>query len=136
MIELVIKDIDVERRRPVWAAISDLWRDTEIQDYEIEHIAVVLAESRYTKDELHEIYAFEVAPVVWRNLMTAVPPVWAGFDEDWLVGEILKVIERQRRSVTYRYYVRSPIGERVRTFVVKEDWLKVLRAYERKAVPS
>ena len=136
MIELGTKNIDVERRRPVWAAISDLWRDTEIQDYEIEHLATVLVESRYTKDELHEIYAFEVAPVVWRNLTTAVPSVWAGFDEDWLAEEILKVIERQRRSVMYRYYVRSTIGERMRTFVVKEDWLKVLRAYERKTVPS
>jgi hypothetical protein len=125
-------DIDVKRRRPVWEAISDLWRDTELQDYEIEHIAKVLAESRYTQDELHEIYAFEVAPVVWRNLMTAVPPVWAGFDNEWLREEILKVIERQGQNIMYRCHVRNPIGVWMRTYLVKEDWLKVLRAYQSK----
>lgn len=118
----------------MWIAVSDLWRDTELQDYEIEHIAEALVESRYTKDELHEIYAFEVAPLVWGNLMTAVPTVWAGFNEDWLAGEILRVIERQRRSAAYRYYVRSPIGKWMRTAAVKEDWLKVLKVYKRKAV--
>ena len=133
---MVTKDIDVGRRRPVWVAVSDLWRDTELQDHEVEHSAGVLAESRYSKDELHEIYAFEVAPAVWSNLMTATPSVWAGFNEDWLVGEILRVIGRQRRSAAYRYYVRSPIGEWARTTAVKEDWLKVLRAHERKAAAA
>ena len=126
-------NIDLKRRHPVWEAISDLWRDTELQDYEIEHIAKVLAESHYTQDELHEIYAFEVAPVVWRNLMAAVPSVWAEFDNEWLGEEILKVIERQRRSIVYRCYVRSSIGEWMRTSMVKEDWAKVLKAYESKA---
>jgi hypothetical protein len=131
---MITKDINVERRRPVWEAISDLWRDTELQDYEIEHIARILAQSGYTKDELHGIYAFEVAPVVWRNLMTAVPPVWAGFKADWLVEEILKAIERQRRNIVYRCYVRSSIGVRMRTFAVKGDWERVLKAYEIKTV--
>jgi hypothetical protein len=130
---MITKDIDVERRRPVWEAISDLWRDTELQDYEIEHIAKILAESGYTKDELHGIYAFEVAPVVWRNLMTAVPPIWAGFNADWLTEEILRAIDRQRRSMVYRWYVRSSLGERMRTFAVKGGWARVLKAYESKA---
>ena|ERR1051325_2451215 len=130
---MITNNIDVERRRPVWEALSDLWRDTELQDYEIEHLAKTLAQSGYTKDELHGIYAFEVAPVVWRNLMTAVPPVWAGFNADWLVEEILKEIERQRRNIVYRCYVRSSISERLRTFAVKRDWARVLKAYEGKA---
>lgn len=112
----------MERRRPVWIAISDLWRDTELKDYEVEHIAEALAEPRYTKDELYEIYAFEVAPAVWSNLMTATPAFWTGFNEDWLVAEILWVIERQRRSAAYRYQVRSLLGEWMRTMAVKEDW--------------
>ena len=127
--------IDVERRRPVWEVISDLWRDTELQDDEVEHIAEVLAESGYTEEKLHEIYAYEVAPAVWTNLFTfypIIPEVWAGFDPEWLSAEIMRGIERQGRSGLYGLYVRCRIGRWMRTLAVKEDWAKVLKAVESK----
>ena len=129
---MITDHIDVTRRRPVWEAISDLWRDTELQDYEIEHIAGVLIASGYSRDELHEIYAREVAPVVWRNLITAVPPVWAGFDTDWLTEEILRGIRSPRGNFLHRCYERSRLAERVRTWAVRDDWARVLRAIESK----
>jgi hypothetical protein len=32
--------MDVARRSPVWEAISDLWRDTELQDHELDRFAL------------------------------------------------------------------------------------------------
>lgn len=74
--------------------------------------------------------------MVWMNLFPfypSIPPVWAGFDADWLAKEVLKNIKRQRRSCFYRCYVRSKAGEWMRTLVVKEDWTRVLKAYENKS---
>ncbi len=132
MIAMLVEDLDLSRRRPVWEAISDLWRDTELQEYEADYIAKVLAQSRYSIKELHEIYAFEVAPVVWANFLSAVPSVWAGFDIEWLTKEIINNIERQRKSKAYRCYVRNKVGVRMRTWVVKGDWGKVLKVLESK----
>lgn len=75
----------LKRRRPV----SELWLDTEPQVFEIDHIAEVLARSGYYLDELHEIYAFEVALVVWGNSLS-VAGVWTNFDADRLAEEIVK----------------------------------------------
>ena len=128
-------EISIERRLPVWEALSDLWRDTELQDYEVKHIANVLADSGYAEEELREVLAYEVAPVVWTNLFPfypTIPPVWAGFDRQWLSEEILKSLKRQHRSHTYRFFVRSRFGQWMRTMAVNEDWARVLKAFKEK----
>ena len=79
---------ELERRKKVWIAISDLWLDTGLQTYGLDYIARVLAESGYTDKELHHIYLYEVAPVVYTHLLTPVSPVWAGFSPQWLCPEI------------------------------------------------
>lgn len=63
-IKVKFEAIDVERRRPVWCAISELWVDQEL---DVASIARTLIESGYSKEEINQIYAFEVSPVVWKN---------------------------------------------------------------------
>ena len=122
--------LDIQRRQPVWEAISDLWRDTELQDFEVRHIATVLAKSGYSPEELEDIFAFEVAPVVWQNFMAAAPAVWSGFDAEWLQSEVVKNIERQRAEALYRWYVRSKLWRWLRTRLVEDEWSKVLKLFE------
>lgn len=85
---------DLERRRPVWAALSRLYLDIDERD-EIDACAQVLAASTYPTDELATILRREVHPVLRLNLL-APAGVWQGFDLAWLEGEILRRHARPR----------------------------------------
>jgi hypothetical protein len=74
---------EIERRKPVWAALSDLWLDTALTDDDLQRIAGVMKRSEYSINELKDIFLFGVAPEVFLNLLT-VTAEWAGFDEEWL----------------------------------------------------
>lgn len=76
----MIAALDIERRRPVWAAMSELFLDTELEPADLEHIAAVLRVSGYGAPELREILRREVAPAFGPNLL-GVAGVWAGWDE-------------------------------------------------------
>lgn len=78
---------EIESRKPVWSALSELWLDTELQETDLNHIASAMARSKYSLRELRAIYLYEVAPVVYPNLMTDAGE-WAGFNEEWLYSEI------------------------------------------------
>lgn len=79
---------DLQRRRPVWEALSDLFLDTEIQSF-LGHIARVLAESGYTDEELHGILFNEVYPACIPNLHHPAG-VWSGFHLESLEEQILE----------------------------------------------
>ena len=66
----MIDESEIERRKPVWAALSELWLDTELTQDDLQRIAGVMKRSGYSVPQLRDIYLFEVAPVVFRNLFT------------------------------------------------------------------
>lgn len=74
-----------ESRLPAWQALSEFWLDTELQTFEIEHIAKVLAASPYSLEQIVEIHRYEVAPALWANAFS-VAGVWSGFDTQWLMA--------------------------------------------------
>ena len=80
--------IELEARRPVWLALSDLYLDTGVQLFR-EGNARTLAASPYGLDELDAILREEVHPACEVNL-TCVAGEWAGFDADWLERRILR----------------------------------------------
>ena len=86
----------VRERTPVWIALSDLYLDTDSR-LSYAYIARTLAVSKYKLEELHAILLEEVAPVVEFNLLQ-VAGDWAGFDEKWLLREILDRQGRRRSS--------------------------------------
>ena len=53
-------DPDIENRRPVWRALSDLFLDTELQEHDLSYIARILAESPYTLSEIETVLYGEV----------------------------------------------------------------------------
>ena len=119
----ILDSDEIERRKPVWIALSDLWLDTEFEESDLRRIAGAMRESGYSVEELREIYLFEVAPVVFPNLLT-VAGEWAGFDPEWLVGRVLK--QARSRSVILRLLVRLGPGRWIMTYATEEHWTRLL----------
>jgi hypothetical protein len=87
-------------RAPVWGVLSDFWLDTELVDFQFDHIARVLAASPYSIEEVRAIHNYEVAPAVSVNLVS-VSGEWAGFDTKWLNARCTQFASR-RRSFWFR----------------------------------
>ena len=118
-----LTDEEIERRKLVWTALSELWLDTEINEPEVRYIADTLARSGYTISKLREIYLYEVAPVVSNNLLT-VAGVWEGFDLSWLHAEARKRAER--RKFTLKLWVWLPFGRGLMTYATEKHWLEIV----------
>jgi hypothetical protein len=75
----------VQKRLPVWKALSEFFLDTELTPKELERIAQELAKTCYSEDELEQILAYEVCPGCRVNMFLWA---WIAFDEDWLLARI------------------------------------------------
>ena len=77
---------ELERRKPVWDAMSDLFLDTETR-WAIPRVALVLTRSGYSEDELDAIWHREIVPECAPNLRQ-VAGAWALFvvDEEALAA--------------------------------------------------
>lgn len=73
-------------RSSIRHALSDAFVDNEV-DYT--DIAKRVKDFDYNTVE--QIFFHEVAPVCHSNLETPVPPIWTGFDKEWLDQEIEKL---------------------------------------------
>lgn len=113
-------DQDLERRRPVWEALSSFFLDTELEDLHHREIAAILVASGYSPTEIQTILWDEVYPVVAGNLLCMVG-VWDGFDVDWMQAEILS--GRHRRTIWTRLSALYPFSP-VR--MVREEWEELL----------
>lgn len=115
--------MEAERRRrePVWLALSTLWLDTELQAHDLREIARVLHASGYDLATLHGIYRCEVAPVVYRNLLTPAG-VWDGFDETWLCDKAARHARRRSRWHDARWRLFAPVT----TYATAEPWRRVV----------
>lgn len=113
-------DQDLERRRPVWDALSCFFLDTELDDPQHQEIAAILVASGDSPSEIQSILWEEVYPVVADNLRCMVG-VWNGFDLDWMQAEILS--GRHRRTIWTRLSALDPFSP-VR--MVREEWRELL----------
>lgn len=93
---LPVAPSDLERRRPVWTALSELYLDTELDDSDHRRIARVLDGCGYTHGQLEEILYRELHPTLHANLLN-VAGEWALFDAEWLEQEILRHGPRRLR---------------------------------------
>jgi hypothetical protein len=87
---------DLERRRPVWSALSELYLDTELQGVDHARIAATLHESGYSVDQLEQILYCELHPVLIGNLVGGLGE-WAHFDGAWLEQRVLARAPGPRR---------------------------------------
>ncbi len=87
----MLSNEDINTRKPVWSALSELWLDTELEERDLDRIAEIMFQSGYSIEELHKIYQTEVAPIVYINLLSPAGE-WAGFDELWLHEKIISAL--------------------------------------------
>ena len=87
----MIRRDDIERRLPVWWALSDLFLDTEQTDEDYRWIAGKLTASGYDKAELRRTLDEEVAPAFAFNLFDILGH-WGG----WTEQQVLDVVTRSQ----------------------------------------
>lgn len=99
--------IDDAAHRSARLAISQLFLDTDLDEFDLKSIARELLATGLPVDVLQRIYETEVAPACWRNLSAAPGGVWTAFDGEALSAEIersripassLNVLQRWRVS--------------------------------------
>lgn len=88
---------DLEERRTVWLAFSDLFLDTDVT-LSYAYIVDRCASSKYSIDELEIILKNEVTPACSSNLHFMFGE-WVGFDEEWLQNRIIKIIAQKNTLV-------------------------------------
>lgn len=112
---------EIERRKPLWVALSDLFLDTELDELDFIIIAEEMKKSGYPPEELHRILMEEVFPVCILNLHHPAG-VWEGFDEDWLVERILE----SKKPVEFKRFLHK------RNFgMIKKEWENVMFQFKR-----
>lgn len=87
----------------MWAALSALFLDTEVQAGDLRAMAAALHGSGYTHAQWQAILHTELAPVLGPNLLS-VAGEWAGFDAAWLEAAILS--RRARPTLEGRLALR------------------------------
>jgi hypothetical protein len=75
---------EIERRKPVWLAISEFYLDTQLDQNDLDRITNIFKTSKYSITELKYIDFYEVAPIVGRNLLSTAG-VWSGFERGMAV---------------------------------------------------
>ena len=100
---------EVERRRPVWEAMSAFFLDTEIDEKWLGEIVATLLVSGYSVEELERILWGEVCPVLWMNTIS-VAGEWAGFD----MGEVERRILARPAGRARRWWAYWCGGRMVR----------------------
>jgi len=100
-----LNETELGRRRPVWAALAELYLDTEVRPLVVNAAAACLS-SGYSDQELQTIWRHEVSPVLAKNLLSPAGE-WAGFDHDWLESEILQRRPKLTDSLVARVNLKS-----------------------------
>jgi hypothetical protein len=113
---------ELAKRKPVWAAMSDLFLDTETR-WSVPHVALRCAESGYDDEALERIFWAEVFPEGIGNL-TQVAGEWAVLELD----EAALIKRANSGSIPW-------LTRRAHGAMVQDEWLGVrevtawLRAY-------
>ena len=121
----MLSDAEIERRLPVWHALSDLFLDNEESPEGYSLIAHVLKSSPYPLPELRRIFEDEVAPAFLPNLMQ-VAGEWSGWSEAAVREIMVEYLEAG--------FVRRAFGRVARwqfRRMLEEEWAKILAAMER-----
>ncbi len=116
-----LDQIELEKRLPVWRALSDLFLDTELNHSDFEYIANRIRKSDYSALEAQTILWNEVFPALGDNLRIGTGE-WAYFSDDWLQERILRVLNgTDEASGGYGLITVSQARQ-----VIAENWYKVL----------
>ena len=111
----LLSEEQIERRLPVWIALSDTFLDTELTDDAYRSIARTIEESGFSPEEAFEIYRREVAPAFAVNLLS-VAGEWAGRDE-YVQERVFETLGSWRARAVVWTFFRGHI---------REEWARIL----------
>ena len=80
---------ELDERRPVWSALSELYLDMPLRNADLDRIAATLAKSPYSLRQLEDILYSEVYPACFRMQMR-IGRDRASFDPKELEARILR----------------------------------------------
>ncbi|MGV3621933.1 MAG: DUF7079 family protein [Archangium sp.] len=103
---------ELERRRPLWDAMSDLFLDTEVR-WSVPYVARRCVESGYDAEVLERIFWVEVFPEAIGNLLQ-VAGEWAGL----VLNEKALVRRANENKVPW-------LSRRATGWMVEKEWLAV-----------
>lgn len=114
---------DVQRRLPVWHAMSEVFLDSELQAKDYRRIAKALDISRYSLAELRSILEDEVAPAFASNLCS-VAGEWAGWRENDVQTIMFQSLSRRR------FRLLSWLKRVMRRRHIEQEWEKIAQFLE------
>lgn len=92
-------------RANIQIALADAFVDSVV-----DYASIAERIQGYAPEIVEEILYSEVAPVCFSNLETPVPPVWAGFQDEWLLDEIAKELRARESSWVRRSFDRLKVA--------------------------
>lgn len=127
MAERVLSEDEIQARLPLWCALSDLFLDTEMQDYHYQAIGLAARAGGFSADQVRNILEREVFPALVFNLMS-VAGEWAGFQSEFVRERILETLARP----PLKRFLSGGLGTGgLKKRVMAEDWPRVRAAIER-----
>lgn len=87
--------MDIETKKKLWIALSEIYHDTEITEGALFSIAQTAKMENVSFKTLYRTNKEEVFPVLFKNLLS-VAGVWTGFNQVWLVKKITKSINKNK----------------------------------------
>lgn len=112
----------VDRRSGLWIALSDLYVDTELDRSSLQAIARRGRSSGFTLDEMRRIDRYEVAPLLYRNLLNPAG-VWEGFKAEWIVAAL--TARYRRRTWRLKGLLLAPLTRSA----TRDYWHAIESAY-------
>ncbi|TPN82316.1 DUF7079 family protein [Aquimarina algicola] len=119
------EEINIKERKPIWIVLSEFYLDTELQEHDFRYIAKIIINSPYSLEKVKEINVFEVFPVLQSNLLS-VAGEWAGFNEEWLITEILSSL--QNRNKLQELNIKAQF--KIHKWMQKDYWEKIEQIYD------
>ncbi|MBY0564071.1 MAG: transglycosylase domain-containing protein [Hyphomonadaceae bacterium] len=110
----------LKRRLPVWAALSDLFLDTDVTLFYAD-IAAVLRKSRYTPEDIEHILWEEVGPAFHTNLL-ADDRVWSSWPHD----DVHDIIMQHLSRPSLERYAMQQASANVVAHVIDQHWGAVM----------
>lgn len=112
-------------QRQLWAALSDLFVDVNV-DYK--HIAGVA--KNYSVEEVEFALFERVAPVCISNMLAPVPPVCWYFDKEQLVADIESLVKKRVEQGVIGKCLSGVMGRLIR-IVSAKVWAELKAEIER-----
>jgi hypothetical protein len=115
------------QERQACILLSEIFLDTELTPWHIHGLASSLHPLAIPVSKLEQILRYDVFPTLYPNCLS-VAGVWAGFDEEWLIGEV-----NARRSSGFRWIssaVNAVAWHSIGAVAVRPTWVKVKEALD------